>query len=590
MSQYNAPLNDMNFLLFNTFKVQDFWQNTPELAESIDVETASAILAESAKVTEEAIAPFSRAADEVGVLFSEGNVTTPDSYKNAYNVVAEGGWIGLAGNPDFGGMGMPKTITAMHEEMMCSADLAFALYPGLTAGACLAINAHASEELKELYLPNMYSGQWTGSMCLTEAHAGTDLGLIKTKAIPQEDGSYDITGSKIFISGGEHDLTENIVHLVLAKLPDAPAGSRGISLFLVPKVNVDSQGALTTPNAVSCGSIEHKMGIHTSATCVINFDGAKGYLVGEVNKGLAAMFTMMNYERLLVGLQGLGAAERSYQNAKLYAMDRGQGKGAERMTDKDCDPIIVHPDVRRMLLNMRAMNEAARAFGTYVSVQLDVSKFSQDKETAKLANAKAQLLTPIAKAFVTDTSLDGCVAGQQVLGGHGYVREWGQEQLVRDCRITQIYEGTNGVQALDLMGRKVAMDGGQTLNLLIDEILEFSLENQSVNGSMMKQLNDSALLLREVTATVLEEAKGDKNAIGAASVDFLHLCGYVFYAYMWAKMVVAVEDESIDEVTTTSKQKTATYFFARVLPRIHSLKQQIESGAELLFDFTADEV
>lgn len=590
MSQYNAPLNDMNFLLFNTFKVQDFWQNTPELAESIDVETASAILAESAKVTEEAIAPFSRAADEVGVLFSEGNVTTPDSYKNAYNVVAEGGWIGLAGNPDFGGMGMPKTITAMHEEMMCSADLAFALYPGLTAGACLAINAHASEELKELYLPNMYSGQWTGSMCLTEAHAGTDLGLIKTKAIPQEDGSYDITGSKIFISGGEHDLTENIVHLVLAKLPDAPAGSRGISLFLVPKVNVDSQGALTTPNAVSCGSIEHKMGIHTSATCVINFDGAKGYLVGEVNKGLAAMFTMMNYERLLVGLQGLGAAERSYQNAKLYAMDRGQGKGAERMTDKDCDPIIVHPDVRRMLLNMRAMNEAARAFGTYVSVQLDVSKFSQDKETARLANAKAQLLTPIAKAFVTDTSLDGCVAGQQVLGGHGYVREWGQEQLVRDCRITQIYEGTNGVQALDLMGRKVAMDGGQTLNLLIDEILEFSLENQSVNGSMMKQLNDSALLLREVTATVLEEAKGDKNAIGAASVDFLHLCGYVFYAYMWAKMVVAVEDESIDEVTTTSKQKTATYFFARVLPRIHSLKQQIESGAELLFDFTADEV
>ncbi|GAA0305264.1 acyl-CoA dehydrogenase C-terminal domain-containing protein [Psychrosphaera haliotis] len=590
MSQYNAPLNDMNFLLFNTFKVQDFWQNTPELAESIDVETASAILAESAKVTEEAIAPFSRAADEVGVLFSEGNVTTPDSYKNAYNVVAEGGWIGLAGNPDFGGMGMPKTITAMHEEMMCSADLAFALYPGLTAGACLAINAHASEELKELYLPNMYSGQWTGSMCLTEAHAGTDLGLIKTKAIPQEDGSYDITGSKIFISGGEHDLTENIVHLVLAKLPDAPAGSRGISLFLVPKINIDSQGALTTPNAVSCGSIEHKMGIHTSATCVINFDGAKGYLVGEVNKGLAAMFTMMNYERLLVGLQGLGAAERSYQNAKLYAMDRGQGKGAERMTDKDCDPIIVHPDVRRMLLNMRAMNEAARAFGTYVSVQLDVSKFSQDKETAKLANAKAQLLTPIAKAFVTDTSLDGCVAGQQVLGGHGYVREWGQEQLVRDCRITQIYEGTNGVQALDLMGRKVAMDGGQTLNLLIDEILEFSLENQSVNGSMMKQLNDSALLLREVTATVLEEAKGDKNAIGAASVDFLHLCGYVFYAYMWAKMVVAVEDESIDEVTTTSKQKTATYFFARVLPRIHSLKQQIESGAELLFDFTADEV
>lgn len=590
MSQYNAPLNDMNFLLFNTFKVQEFWQNTPELAESIDIETAGAILAESAKVTEEAIAPFSRAADEIGVIFSEGAVKTPDTYKESYNVVAEGGWIGLAGNPDFGGMGMPKTITAMHEEMMCSADLAFALYPGLTAGACLAINAHASEELKELYLPNMYSGQWTGSMCLTEAHAGTDLGLIKTKAIPQDDGSYEITGSKIFISGGEHDLTENIIHLVLAKLPDAPAGSRGISLFLVPKINVDAQGNLGESNAVSCGSIEHKMGIHTSATCVINFDGAKGYLVGEVNKGLAAMFTMMNYERLLVGLQGLGAAERSYQNAKLYALDRGQGKGVERMTDKECDPIIVHPDVRRMLLNMRAMNEAARAFGTYVSVQLDISKFSKDEDEANVANAKAQLLTPIAKAFVTDTSLEACIAGQQVLGGHGYVREWGQEQLVRDCRITQIYEGTNGVQALDLMGRKVAMDGGKTLNLLIDEILAFSLENQSVNGEMMKQLNDSAILLKEVTASVLDEASRDKNALGAASVDFLHLCGYVFYGYMWAKMVVASKEEGVEQTLATSKQKTATYYFARLLPKIHSLKQQIESGAELLFEFTADEI
>ena len=590
MSQYNAPLNDMNFLLFNTFKVQEFWQNTPELAESIDIETAGAILAESAKVTEEAIAPFSRAADEVGVIFSEGAVTTPDTYKESYNVVAEGGWIGLAGNPDFGGMGMPKTITAMHEEMMCSADLAFALYPGLTAGACLAINAHASEELKELYLPNMYSGQWTGSMCLTEAHAGTDLGLIKTKAIPQDDGSYEITGSKIFISGGEHDLTENIIHLVLAKLPDAPAGSRGISLFLVPKINVDAQGNLGESNAVSCGSIEHKMGIHTSATCVINFDGAKGYLVGEVNKGLAAMFTMMNYERLLVGLQGLGAAERSYQNAKLYALDRGQGKGVERMSDKECDPIIVHPDVRRMLLNMRAMNEAARAFGTYVSVQLDISKFTKDEDEANVANAKAQLLTPIAKAFVTDTSLEACIAGQQVLGGHGYVREWGQEQLVRDCRITQIYEGTNGVQALDLMGRKVAMDGGKTLNLLIDEILAFSLENQSVNGEMMKQLNDSAILLKEVTTSVLDEASRDKNALGAASVDFLHLCGYVFYGYMWAKMVVASKEEDVEQTLATSKQKTATYYFARLLPKIHSLKQQIESGAELLFEFTADEI
>ncbi len=590
MSQYNAPLNDMNFILFDTFKVQEFWQENAHLSESIDVDTAMAILSESAKVTEEAIAPFSRAADEEGVAFDNGDVTTPNSYKESYNVVAEGGWIGLAGNPEYGGMGMPKSITAMHEEMMCAADLAFALYPGLTAGACLAINAHASEELKELYLPKMYSGEWTGSMCLTEAHAGTDLGLIKTKAVPNDDGSYDITGSKIFISGGEHDLTENIIHLVLAKLPDAPAGSRGISLFLVPKINVDAQGNLLERNPVSCGSIEHKMGIHTSATCVINFDGAKGYLVGEVNKGLAAMFTMMNYERLLVGLQGLGAAERSYQNAKLYSMDRGQGKGAERMTDKECDPIVVHPDVRRMLLNMRAMNEAARAFGTYVSVQLDIAKFSDNEEEAALADAKGQLLTPIAKAFVTDTSLEACIAGQQVFGGHGYVREWGQEQLVRDCRITQIYEGTNGIQALDLMGRKVAMDQGKTLNKVIDEIQSFAAEHKGLNESLMAQLDEAATILRATTESVLTEAAGDKNAIGAASVDFLHLAGYVMYGYMWAKMLVAASNlEGNDELAET-KKLTANYYFARLLPRIHSLKAQIDSGAALLYTFSPEQV
>jgi alkylation response protein AidB-like acyl-CoA dehydrogenase len=590
MSQYKAPLNDMNFVLFDTFKVQEFWQNNPSLAEMIDVETGTAILAESAKVTEEAIAPYSREADEQGVKFDAGNITTPESYKNSFNVVAGGGWIGLSGNPDFGGMGMPKTLTAMHEEMMCSSDLAFALYPGLTAGACLAINAHATEEIKQLYLPNMYSGTWTGSMCLTEAHAGTDLGLIKTKAIPKEDGSYDITGSKIFISGGEHDLTENIIHLVLAKLPDAPEGSRGISLFLVPKINVNSNGELGNANKVNCGSIEHKMGIHTSATCVINFDGSKGYLIGEVNKGLAAMFTMMNYERLLVGLQGLGAAERSYQNAKLYALDRIQGKGSPRSTDKVADPIIVHPDVRRMLLNMRAMNEGARAFGTYVSMQLDIAKYSEDKEQAKLANAKAQLLTPIAKAFVTDTSLEACIAGQQVFGGHGYVREWGQEQLVRDCRITQIYEGTNGVQAIDLMGRKVAMDKGQTLNVILEEIRTFAQSHHEIEPKMMSELTDAVKLLSDTTAGVLKEASNNPNALGAASVDYLHMVGYVLYGYMWAKMAIAAKTSSAHSELTETKALTAQYFYYRLLPRIQSLKAQIESGADILFKFTQEQV
>lgn len=588
MSQYSAPVKDMNFLLFDVFKADEFWQQSPALSEAIDPDTAKAILEESAKVTEQALAPFSRSADEEGVSWSDGKVTTPASYKEAFNVVAEGGWIGLAGDPEYGGMGMPKALAGMHEEMMCSADLAFALYPGLTAGACLAIRAHASDELKETYLPNMYAGTWAGSMCLTESHAGTDLGLIKTKAVPNDDGSFNITGSKIFISGGEQDLTENIVHLVLAKLPDAPEGSRGISLFIVPKYSVNADGSVGEFNNVSCGSIEHKMGIHGSATCVMNFDDAKGFLVGEVNKGLACMFTMMNYERLLVGLQGLGASERSYQNALAYALDRGQGKGLPRMSEGKTDPIIVHPDVRRMLLNMKALNEAGRAFTTYVSMQLDVAKFDADADKAKLANAKAQLLTPIAKAFVTDISLDMTVAGQQVFGGHGYVREWGQEQLVRDTRITQIYEGTNGVQALDLMGRKVAMDKGVTANAIAKEVVAFIKENEGKFPEQLEALSESVDLLAKVTMDIMEKAQTNPNEIGAASVDYLHLFGYVMYGYMWAKMMVAA-DASSDEQLKQSKIKTGTYYFSRVLPKIHSLKLQIESGADALFEHGVDD-
>lgn len=588
MSQYQAPVNDMNFLLFDVFKVQEFWANNDALSEAIDLDTAKAILEESAKVTEQAIAPFSREADETGVSWDDGTVTTPTAYKNAFNVIAEGGWIGLAGDPEFGGMGMPKTLAGMHEEMMCSADLAFALYPGLTAGACLAIHAHATEDLKNTYLPNMYAGTWAGSMCLTEAHAGTDLGLIKTKAIDNGDGSYEITGSKIFISGGEQDLTDNIVHLVLAKLPGAPEGSRGISLFIVPKFNINDDGSLGSENKVTCGSIEHKMGIHGSATCVMNFDGSKGFLVGEINKGLACMFTMMNYERLLVGLQGLGAAERSYQNALAYALDRGQGKGLPRMKEGATDPIIVHPDVRRMLLNMKAMNEGGRAFTTYVSTQLDAAKYQPDPALAKISAAKAQLLTPIAKAFVTDISLDMCIAGQQVFGGHGYVREWGQEQLVRDTRITQIYEGTNGVQALDLMGRKVAMDGGETAKLFAIEIKQFIAEQSGVFPTEMAALSDAVDDLVAVTTTVLTKAATNPNEIGAASVDYLHLFGYVMYGYMWAKMMVAVSDVE-DKKLASSKIKTGRYYFQRLLPKVASLKLQIEAGAEILFSHDTDD-
>lgn len=588
MSQYKAPVKDMNFLLFDVFKVDQFWQENPTLSEAIDPETAKAIIEESAKVTESAIAPFSREADETGVSWEEGNVTTPEPYKNAFNVVAEGGWIGLAGDPEYGGMGMPKSLAAIHEEMMCSADLAFALYPGLTAGACLAIRAHASDELKEKYLPNMYSGTWAGSMCLTESHAGSDLGIIKTKAVDNGDGSYDVTGSKIFISGGEQDLTENIIHLVLAKLPDAPEGSKGISLFIVPKYLVNDDGSNGEFNNVSCGSIEHKMGIHGSATCVMNFDGAKGYLVGEINKGLACMFTMMNYERLLVGLQGLGAAERSYQNALAYALDRGQGKGMPRMTEGAIDPIIVHADVRRMLLNMKAMNEGGRAFTTYVSTQLDAAKYQDNPEQAQIADAKAQLLTPIAKAFVTDVSLDMCVAGQQVYGGHGYVREWGQEQLVRDTRITQIYEGTNGIQAMDLIGRKIAFNQAETAKLFVTEIKTFIAQHSGQFDQEFNQLSEAVDSLVEVTGEVLAKAATNPNELGAAAVDYLHMFGYVMYGYMWAKMMIAAETHD-DKALSSSKLKTGKYYFSRILPKVESLKLQIQSGAEHLYQFDVEE-
>lgn len=588
MSKYSAPVDDMNFLLFDVFKADEFWQSNEHLAESIDRETANAILLESAKVTEEVIAPKSRNADEEGVTWSEGEVTTPSGFKESYNVVAEGGWVGLAGDPEYGGMGMPKMLSAMHEEMMCSADLGFSLYSGLTAGACVSIHAHASEELKNTYLPNMYAGTWTGSMCLTEAHAGTDLGIIKTQAVPNDDGSYNITGSKIFITGGDHDLTENIIHLVLAKLPGAPEGSRGISLFIVPKVMVNNDGSLGEANALSCGSIEHKMGIHGSSTCVMNFDGATGYLVGQENKGLACMFTMMNYERLFVGIQGLGASERSYQNALEYAKDRLQGKGSVKTEDKKPQPIIVHPDVRRMLLNMKSLNEGARAFNTYVAMQLDIAKFSDDEEAAKVAYAKGQLLTPIAKAFVTDMGFDSCVAGQQVFGGHGFIREWGQEQLVRDCRITQIYEGTNGVQALDLIGRKVAMDNGHTANLLAKEVIEFAKDNESSFPQELAQLISAVDLLSAVTVDVLKKAANNQDELGAASVEYLHLFGYVLFGYMWAKMMVSVSN-SDNKAFADSKIKTGKYYFARVLPKIISLKAQIESGADNLYQFNVED-
>ena len=492
-------------------------------------------------------------------------------------------------------MGMPKTLVAQFEEMMQGANMAFGLAPMLTAGACLALDAHGSQELKEKYLPNMYAGTWSGAMDLTEPHAGTDLGIIRTKAEPNDDGSYRITGTKIFITWGEHDMAENIIHLVLAKLPDAPKGPKGISLFLVPKFLVNEDGSLGERNRLSCGSIEKKMGIKGSATCVMNFDGAKGWLVGEENKGLAAMFTMMNYERLGVGIQGIGAAEASLQNARAYALDRLQSRapsGAQQ-PDKVADPIIVHPDVRRMLLTMKSYVEGGRAFSTYVAQWLDISKYSDDDERRTYAEGMVALLTPVAKAFLTDRGLESCILGQQIFGGHGFIREWGQEQLVRDCRITQIYEGTNGIQALDLMGRKVVGSQGKLYELFAQDVTRF-LEDNRDNEALRPFLEPLAAAverLDDVTEHVLAQAAENPNAVGAASVDYLDLFGLTALGYMWARMVKAAAPKAEGDRSGfySGKLKTARFYFERLLPKTVSLAESIRSGSEAMMALSAEE-
>ncbi|SDS10455.1 acyl-CoA dehydrogenase C-terminal domain-containing protein [Pseudomonas oryzae] len=591
MSDYKAPLRDMDFVLNEVFEVSKLWAELPALAEVVDIDTARAILEEAGKVTAGVIAPLNRSGDEEGCSWHDGEVQTPAGFPAAWNTYAEGGWVGVGGAPEFGGMGMPKVLGAQVEEMVNSANLSFALYPMLTAGACLAILNHASEELKAQYLPAMYEGRWAGSMCLTEPHAGTDLGIIRTKAEPQADGSYKVSGTKIFITGGEQDLSENIIHLVLAKLPDAPAGPRGISLFLVPKVLVNADGSLGERNAVACGSIEHKMGIKASATCVMNFDGATGYLVGEVNKGLNAMFTMMNYERLGVGIQGLALGERSYQNAVEYARERIQSRAPTGAVAKDkaADPIIVHPDVRRMLLTMKALNEGGRAFSSFVAVQLDIAKYSEDAAARQRAEELVALLTPVAKAFLTDMGLETTIHGQQVFGGHGYIREWGQEQLIRDCRITQIYEGTNGIQSLDLMGRKVVASGGSYYRHLSAEINAFVAGADAALAEFTGPLKAAVDNLGELTAWVIDRAQGNPNEIGAASVEYLHAFGYTVYAYLWARMAAVALARQGDDGFYASKLGTARFYFARILPRIHSLSASVKAGSASLYLLDAEQ-
>jgi len=589
MAEYQAPLKDMRFVLKEVFDTEAMWNELPGLADVVDIDTADAILEEAAKIAGEVVAPLNRESDEQGSRWDNGEVTAPDGFKEAYKTYCEGGWNGLGGNPEYGGMGMPKTLTAHVEEMLQGASISFGLAPMLTAGACLSMNAHASVELKEKYLPNMYSGIWAGAMDLTEPHAGTDLGIIRTTAKPNTDDSYQISGSKIFITWGEHDMAENIIHLVLARLPGAPKGPKGISLFLVPKLLVNDDGSLGERNGVSCGSIEKKMGIKGSATCVMNFDDSQGWLVGEPNQGLACMFTMMNYERLVVGIQGLGAAEHSWQSAVEYARERLQSRSPNGAVapEKAADPIIVHPDVRRMLLTMRAYTEGSRAFNHYVASWLDKSKFGEG-DVKKHGAGMMALLTPVAKAFVTDKALDCTVMGQQVFGGHGFLREWGQEQLVRDVRITQIYEGTNGVQAMDLMGRKVVANGGEYVELFAQDVQNFIASCDDSMAEFNQPLAKALDGLLASTKLVVEAAGKDASEIGSAAYDYLHQFGHVAHAYMWARMAQVAMAKLDTDSFYEGKLAVARFYYARLLPQADAHKQTIEAGGDTIMALDAD--
>ncbi|UNU73113.1 acyl-CoA dehydrogenase C-terminal domain-containing protein [Moraxella nasovis] len=583
---YTAPLDEMRFTLNDVLDIPTFWQNTPKL-NHVDMDTVNLILDEMAKFATEKLLPLNQSGDDEGAVFlGDGKVATPSGFREAFKQYSEAGWIGLGGDVKYGGQGMPKTVTMLTEEMLFSTNQSFALYPNLTVGASLCLLGSASEEQKNTYLEKLYSGAWSGTMCLTEAHAGTDLGMIKTKATPRQDGSFTITGTKIFITGGEHDLSENIIHLVLAKTPDAPSGSKGISLFIVPKFLVNADGSLGEHNGVQAGSIEHKMGIKASATCVMNFDGATGYMVGQPNTGLASMFIMMNYERVTMGLQGLGASVLAYQNACAYAKERLQGRSDAgiKNPDKSADSIIHHADVRRLLLNTKANSVAARTFAMYVAKHLDIAKFSDDKAEQAAANIKVALLTPIAKAFLTDKAFEATIDCQQVFGGHGYIKEWGMEQIVRDTRISQIYEGTNGIQSLDLLGRKVIKDDGMAM---ANFILEIHQASESLGDNTLKSTVQNAChIVQTLTDNLITAAKTDPNAINASAVNYLHATGYLCYAYMYVLIAKACEGKS-DEFYV-NKRKLADYFITHILPNLAAHADVAKAGSDSIMAFESE--
>jgi len=585
MPQYHAPIRDFDFILKELLEVEKY-KHLKGFGE-IDDNLINSLLVEGAKLCEEVLFPLNQVGDKVGLKFDNGKVTMPAGFKEAYQTYISAGWTGFTCDTEYGGQGLPEVLNMPIIEMICSANLSFGLTPGLTHGAYNAIALHATDELKKKFLPNMVSGSWSGVMCLTEPQCGTDLGLIRTNAVKSGD-TYKISGSKIFISAGEHDLTENIIHLVLARLPDAPAGVKGISLFIVPKILVKDDGSLGAANKVACGSIEHKMGIHASPTCVMNYDGAEGYLVGEPHKGLRAMFTMMNEARVYVGIQGLGLAEVSYQNASSYAKERLQMrslKGA-KYPEKPADPLVVHPDVRRMLLTMRSFTEGGRALSLLMALKMDIAKRAETEQEREEADEFIQVVTPILKAYFTDMGHETTNLGMQIFGGHGYIQEYGMEQYARDARITQIYEGANGIQALDLVGRKLPKSAGKYLRRVFHPATEFvaSHKDNKAMSEFTKPLHQAIGSAQNASLWIAANGMGNPEEAAAGSVEYLRLMALMIFGYMWAMMAeVAIrklESNPADKEFYENKLHMARFYMTKILPYHYGLLASIVNGSK----------
>jgi alkylation response protein AidB-like acyl-CoA dehydrogenase len=590
MATYTPPLRDMRFVMHELLNVEAALKELPPHAD-MDADTINAVLEEGGKFAAEVLQPLNAVGDREGCKLDKATheVTPPTGFKAAYAKYVEGGWPALSCDPAYGGQGLPHTVNQCFYEMLNSANQAWTMYPGLTHGAYECLHAHGTEEQKAMYLPKLTSGEWTGTMCLTEPHCGTDLGLLRTKAEPQADGTYRLTGGKIFISSGEHDLASNIIHLVLARLPDAPVGSKGISLFVVPKIMVNADGSLGARNGIFCSGLEHKMGIHGNATCQMTLDGAVGTLVGQPHKGLAAMFVMMNAARLGVGMQSLGLTEVAYQNAVAYAKDRRQMRSLSgpKQPDQPADTIIVHPDVRRMLLTARAYAEGGRALCVHTALLIDQELHHPDEDVRKAAADEVALLTPIIKAFITDNGWKATSECLQVYGGHGYIAEWGMEQYVRDARINMIYEGTNTIQSLDLLGRKVLGDNGKKLKAFGKRIAEF-VEDEGVNEDMQEFVNPLADLGDKVTKLTTElgmKGFGNADEVGAAAVDYLRVCGHLVFAYLFARMArVALDKKDSGDPFYAAKLATARFYFAKLLPETAMLIRSARSGVKPLME------